>query len=130
MGNFPFFRFPYNNYYYRYYPNYNSNNSSLAKNNNDSYKNSDDSPNNDSSNGSTTNKEDIDDISTQNRANDSNTRRKMNKNSSDLEQPIFEILGIYIYLDDLLILGLLFFLYTENVHDEILFITLILLLLS
>lgn len=50
--------------------------------------------------------------------------------SSNLEEPVLEILGMYLYLDDLLIIGLLFFLYTEGVQDEILFIILILLLLS
>lgn len=107
MGNFPFFHSPYNNYYYRYYPNYNMNHNSIQKN----VENTD--------NFSTVDKENVSD----------NTRRK-NEKKNDLEQPIFEILGISIYLDDLIILGLLFFLYTENVQDEILFITLILLLLS
>lgn len=50
--------------------------------------------------------------------------------SSNLEEPVLEILGIKLYFDDILILGLLFFLYTEGVKDEILFISLILLLLS
>ncbi len=49
---------------------------------------------------------------------------------SDLEEPIFEILGIQLYLDDIIILGLLFFLYQEGVQDEMLYIALILLLLS
>ena len=49
---------------------------------------------------------------------------------SDLEQPIIEILGIKLYQDDLIILGLLFFLYKEEVKDESLFVSLILLLLS
>ena len=50
--------------------------------------------------------------------------------SSNLEEPVLEILGIRLYLDDVIILGLLFFLYTEGVQDELLFIALILLLLS
>ncbi len=50
--------------------------------------------------------------------------------SSDLEHPIVEFMGIKLYLDDLIILGLLFFLYKEDVHDEILFGILLLLLLS
>lgn len=107
MGNFPFFRSPYNNYYYRYYPNYNVNHNSVPKN-----------------------KENIADASTIDNESSSNDSRSKSKKKSNLEQPIFEILGIYIYLDDLIILGLLFFLYTENVHDDILFMTLILLLLS
>jgi hypothetical protein len=46
------------------------------------------------------------------------------------DEPIIEILGIRLYSDDILILGLLFFLYKENVKDEMLFLSLILLLLS
>ncbi len=49
---------------------------------------------------------------------------------TDMEEPIFEILGIQLFLDDIIILGLLFFLYQEGVQDEMLFIALILLLLS
>ncbi len=49
---------------------------------------------------------------------------------SDPNQVILEILGIKLYLDDLIILGLLFILYQEEVKDEMLFICLILLLLS
>lgn len=44
--------------------------------------------------------------------------------------PIFEIFGIKLYFDDLLIIALLFFLYEEGVEDNLLFISLILLLLS
>lgn len=50
--------------------------------------------------------------------------------NSDLEHPIVEFLGIKLYLDDLIILGLLFFLYKEDVHDEILFCILLLLLIG
>lgn len=50
--------------------------------------------------------------------------------NSDLNTPILEILGIKLYLDDLIIIGLLFFLYKEDVQDELLFFILILLLLS
>lgn len=49
---------------------------------------------------------------------------------NDVEEPIFEILGIQLFLDDIIILGLLFFLYQEGVQDEMLYIALILLLLS
>lgn len=48
----------------------------------------------------------------------------------DSEQAIFEIFGIKIYLDDLVILGILFFLYQQNVKDEMLYIILLLLLFS
>ena len=46
------------------------------------------------------------------------------------EKPIFEIFGIRLYSDDLILLALLFFLYKEEVKDPSLFISLILLLLS
>lgn len=49
---------------------------------------------------------------------------------SDIENPVFEILGLKLYLDDIIILSLLFFLYKEGVQDEMLFIVLILLLVS
>ena len=46
------------------------------------------------------------------------------------DEAIFEILGIKLYFDDILLLCLIFFLYTEGVQDQYLFIALILLLLS
>ncbi|MCI8759881.1 MAG: hypothetical protein HFJ34_01940 [Clostridia bacterium] len=49
---------------------------------------------------------------------------------NDIEEPIFEILGIKLYLDDIIILGLLFFLYQEGVQDQMLYMALVLLLLS
>lgn len=42
----------------------------------------------------------------------------------------FEFFGLKLYNDDLLLLGLIFFLYKEDVKDQYLFFTLILLLLS
>ena len=41
-----------------------------------------------------------------------------------------EILGLKFYYDDILIICLLFFLYSEGVKDDLLFIALIMLLLS
>lgn len=58
-----------------------------------------------------------------------NDKNKSSRFNSD-EEPFLDILGIKLYLDDLIILCLLFFLYQEGVKDEILFISLILLLLS
>lgn len=46
------------------------------------------------------------------------------------DENYFEILGIKLYSDDILLLCLIFFLYKEDVHDEYLFIALIMLLLS
>ena len=50
--------------------------------------------------------------------------------SMDSDEPIIEILGISLYLDDIIILGLLFFLYQEGVKDYMLYLVLIMLLLS
>jgi hypothetical protein len=42
----------------------------------------------------------------------------------------FQIFGLTLHFDDILLICLLFFLYKEKVHDNLLFISLILLLLS
>ena len=52
-----------------------------------------------------------------------------NKSSNKNEQ-FFSIFGIKLYFDDLIILALLYFLYSEGVKDDGLFICLILLLLT
>ena len=49
---------------------------------------------------------------------------------SNSDDPIIDIFGIKLYLDDIIILCLLFILYKEDVKDEMLFIALILLLLN
>ena len=61
-----------------------------------------------------------------------NNNIKSNKKLKDekLEDTYFEILGIKLYYDDILLLCLIFFLYKEGVQDEYLFIALIMLLLS
>lgn len=45
-------------------------------------------------------------------------------------EPIFELFGIQLFFDDILLISLIFFLYNEGVQDQFLFIALILLLLS
>lgn len=52
------------------------------------------------------------------------------KQSSDCNPPFLEIFGISLDFDDILILGLLFFLYIEGVEDQLLYIILIILLLE
>ena len=49
---------------------------------------------------------------------------------SNKEEPMLEISGQKLYLDDLIILSLLFFLYKEDVKDDMLFMLLVLLLVS
>ena len=66
---------------------------------------------------------------------DKNNYINQKKNSEDTksESPseyFLEIFGLHLYFDDVLILCILFFLYTEEVRDQELFICLILLLLS
>lgn len=46
------------------------------------------------------------------------------------DENFFDLLGIKLYNDDLLLIGLIFFLYKEDVKDQYLFFALILLLLS
>lgn len=52
------------------------------------------------------------------------------RNSSEKDDVLFEIFGLKIYFDDVLIICILLFLYQEGIQDEYLFIALILLLLS
>ena len=47
-----------------------------------------------------------------------------------IEEPFFEIFGLSLYFDDILLVCLIFFLYQEGVKDEGLFLALILLLLT
>lgn len=119
MPGFPFFRYPYSNYYspYNRYPSPIQNPIIPEKEEKE--------------------KVVIDAEKEENRTRKISSKRNSFANinlsnlfSSDLEEPILEILGIKLYLDDIIILGLLFFLYKEEVQDETLFITLILLLLS
>ena len=60
------------------------------------------------------------------------SKKEPQKEPEDLnENPqVFNILGITFAFDDILILCLLFFLYSEGVQDEMLYIVLILLLLG
>lgn len=52
-------------------------------------------------------------------------------NSSDINSTVwFDLFGIKLYFDDVLILSLLYLLYKEEVKDESLFISLLLLLIS
>lgn len=52
------------------------------------------------------------------------------KNSNRSESSFFEILGLKLYYDDILLICLIFFLYKENVKDNYLLLALVMLLLS
>lgn len=55
------------------------------------------------------------------------TKNKSNKNNEDY---LFDLFGLKIYSDDVLLVSLIYFLYSEGVKDDGLFIVLILLLIS
>ena len=112
MFNFPFFGYPYNYNYYRYYNRYNPNIKDTTVNT--------------QSEEQEKNKENKDSITSSKEL--SNTINP--RSCSDSDQAIFEIFGIKLYLDDLIIIGLLFFLYQQNVNDEMLYMILFLLLFS
>ena len=125
MPIFPFYQYPYN--MNRYYAR-NNYNKSISKESLDF-----DTSNN------------ISDLTNDNNIETNRTENKENKSSRysgfgpihfqnpfnmDSDEPIIEILGISLYLDDIIILGLLFFLYQEGVKDYMLYLALIMLLLS
>lgn len=56
--------------------------------------------------------------------------KKCEKKEGNDNNPLFEIFGLKLYFDDILLISLLFFLYSEGVDDINLYIALILLLLS
>lgn len=57
-------------------------------------------------------------------------QNRKNKSNNDNLDYLFDLFGLKIYFDDILILSLLFFLYSEGVKDDMLFIALLLLLIS
>ena len=126
MATFPFIPF-YNNYYNHFYPHYykrsgNIQNTPIIEENNP-----DIIEKNKLKNAEKQNKD------KQKRSVKYNSFANINLSAlldSDLNTSIIEILGIKLYLDDLIIIVLLFFLYKEDVQDEILFGILLLLLLS
>lgn len=62
--------------------------------------------------------------------NSSNFEKKTQAKSENNNPAVIDLFGLKLYFDDILILSLLFFLYEEQVKDEILFLALVLLLIS
>lgn len=128
MPMFPFFQYPYNiNRYYPRSPFYNQKKDidklSIPSNYEEVNKNDQNFKN-------TQNRENLDKQNKSSRYSSFGPIHFQNPFSINSDEPILEILGISLYLDDLIILGLLFFLYQEEVKDDMLFLILILLLLS
>lgn len=74
----------------------------------------------------------ISDSNSQNKKNITNVSHESKKNNSksNYENYFFELFGLKLYFDDVLLISLLFFLYEEGVKDNELFFSLVLLLLS
>lgn len=131
MANFPFFNLPYYNYrnYYSKYNNFYKNNP-----NPENYKNHQEDKN--------VENEPILEENVQVLMNQKTHENRSSKHNSlgpirfsfdsfnNFEEPVIEFMGLKLYLDDLIIIGILFFLYEEDVKDDLLFISLIMLLLS
>ena len=115
------YRFPYNRYSNRNYYNYKKNENSITN-----YT-------------STSDTVDDNSVNNENRGLNNNFKSspisigplRFNPNSlNDNTNPVFDVFGIHLFLDDIIIIGLLIFLYQEDTKDEILFIILFLLLFS
>lgn len=125
MFNFPYFGYPYHNPYYKYYRSPN-NYVNIQKN---SYTSNDAET---SEGNSTTSQNSIDNKTICESDCKENVQRACNSldNNNESDKPIFELFGIKLYSDDLIILAVLFLLYEQNVKDEMLYIILFLLLFS
>jgi hypothetical protein len=112
---YPYFNFPYHNNYSRY--GYHYSNSTANNNFNNTYINKDNDVYKKDKTGS---------ISCTTFENNKKEEPSLDNDDS----PLFQIFGINLYFDDILIVCILFFLYQEGVKDEGLFVVLILLLLT
>ena len=63
-------------------------------------------------------------------SNECHFEKQKNKSNNNNNDYLFDLFGLKIYTDDVLLVSLIYFLYSEGVKDEGLFIVLILLLLS
>ena len=123
----PIFRYPffYNNYYGNYYNRpYSNKQGYLSKStDNGNFHNSLHNNSNKYQDNSSINFD-----SSHTESDDSNINNS--KKSDSGSEYFFELFGLKLYFDDILLICLIFFLYQEGVKDDELFISLILLLLS
>lgn len=126
IPSFPFFRSPmfYNPFRNQYYYSQNNMNNNLGSHalSNNAYGNY----NNCSYNKNYQHKV----ISNNDNFNSSNVNQQHEVDFQSDDDQYFDIFGIRLHFDDILILCLLFFLYQEGVNDQMLFIALLLILLS
>lgn len=121
MPNFPFFNMPYSPNFRHYYNRYNYFQNNMRNKKSTTSK-------------TTSSTEAHDYINLQNMSSNNKDYTKQTSDNKrtfkDSSQALFNILGLDLYSDDILILCLLFFLYVEGIKDEMLFLCLILLLIS
>ena len=130
MFNFPYFGYTYHNPYYKYYRSPN-NYVNIQKNAYTSELTETSEENSTTSQNSIDNKAIYKEENFENYYKE-NVQRACNSfdNNNESDKPIFELFGIKLYSDDLIILAVLFLLYEQNVKDEMLYIILFLLLFS
>ncbi len=130
----PIFRYPffYNNYYGNYYNRpYSGRQNYLPKATDNS--NSPDFLHNDNINSHSSNSSSVSsgkESSRHNFSSDLENKKNNSKEKSGETDYFFELFGLKLYFDDILLICLIFFLYQEGVRDDELFISLVLLLLS
>lgn len=129
MYNMPFFGFPYyKNYYSRaYFPRKNMNYRSSKYGNVEQYKVNSSSFDEEQLN---INRKMFNDEKNSTTNNFSSTIHDNSRSCNDNSQAFINIFGMDLYSDDILILCILLSLYLEGVKDEMLFISLLLLLIS
>ncbi len=135
INNFPFYPQPYSNYYLGYpqniYKNAHNKKSYKEKYSNqkkqDNHQKNKQFQNLNKMQDNLYNHKEVKKLA-QSTSNKSNIFENLFFNNNDT--PMFELFGIQLYQDDILLICLIFFLYNEGIKDEFLFIALILLLLS
>ena len=119
MARPPYMNFPFP-FYKNYYKPSHSPHLSPVTPTNTTYLNNSYTPQQITNNNMITNCENVNDINF-------NKKNKSNKYNDDY---LFDLFGLKIYNDDILLVSLIYFLYSEGVKDDGLFLVLILLLLS
>lgn len=130
----PYFGLPYNNRFSRYgyrYPYYSYENMNSCINSNSAYLSHNTGSINNKKNtySKNINKNSIN-RNNKGPANVKDDIKNEDTSTSNSDSPLFQLFGINLYFDDILLICLIWFLYDEGVKDEGLFMALILLLLS
>lgn len=125
MAPYPFFGFPMARRPYPYYSAHNPAATSIKSNGNHYFPNGSAYHEKKSSHQSS-----VSSTTTASQKHASSNAKQDKETETEVGEECFEIFGIKLYFDDLLLIALLFFLYQEEVKDTYLYIALVLLLLS